>query len=152
MVQRWWHVVDGTRASRCKRHDAHSKGSCDAFKSRAFLPSALVEGADSSSSSVAGKQPVMMNSDAPGRGYMKRKVGFNFFERHQESGCVQRYSFLYYTLTVSAHLSTPCCFFHCFHLSCLYSYATTSICDSHSQLRSKKGRKQWRKIAPLELC
>lgn len=66
--------MDGTRASRCKRHDAHSKGSCDAFKSRAFLPSALVEGAASSSSGgQAGKQPVV-NSDAPGRGYMKRKV------------------------------------------------------------------------------
>jgi len=44
VVTVWWHAVDSARAGRCLRADAHSKGACDAFKSRRFLPAALVEG------------------------------------------------------------------------------------------------------------
>lgn len=67
MVQRWWHAVDGARAARCQRPDAHSKGACDAFKSRAFLPAALVEGEADHADAAA---------NAIGRGSQKRKVGW----------------------------------------------------------------------------
>jgi len=86
-VERWWHLVDGQRAGRCYRSDAHSKGaSCDAFKSRKFLLDALVEDKEAATSSSTEESSSSSSSGSSSSTTKNKKKGAKMVKRKQEAG------------------------------------------------------------------